>query len=173
MIFPIRLNAGFDNTWDIEAEDYLAADGWTLKYVLRPVGVEAIEITAVTIPGETAFRFVFSKSSGVALSGGMAVWQCSAERLSERILFATGRVEVISDLNNKAADPRPYAERMIAGIDAALEDRIDDPACEQEYNGRKIKYMAMSELLRLRGYFLEMLPDNNETHELIRFTHVG
>jgi len=84
LIFPIRLNAGFDNTWDIEAPDYPAADGWTLKYILRPVGVEPIEITAELIPSETAFRFVFSSSSGVALSGGMAAWQCSAERLTER-----------------------------------------------------------------------------------------
>lgn len=171
MIFPIRLNAGFDNTWDVEAEDYPAADGWTLKYVLRPVGAEPIEITA-TIPSETAFRFVFSKSSGAALSGGIAAWQCSAERLEERILLASGRVEIIPDFNNKAVDPRSRPEIMIAAIDAALEGRADDPACEYEYDGRKVKYMSTSELLRLRGYFLELLPDNNETHELIRFTNV-
>lgn len=170
--FPLRLDAGFDNIWEVAADDYLAADGWALKYILRPAGAEPIEITAIPIETESAVRFVFSSSSSATLSGGMAAWQCAAERTGERILLASGRVEIVPDYKNKVADPRSYAERMIAAIDAALEGRTDDSASEYEYNGRKVKYMSTSELLRLRGYFLEMLPENTPTHEFIRFSNV-
>ena len=173
MDFPLQLNAGFDTDFLLEDLPYSADDGWTLKFILRPVDSEPLEFEAAPEPTGTAYRFFLSSSSTAHLPGGLAAWQCAAERpdgeTPERRLIASGRIEIVPDFSNVAADPRSFVERMLAGIDAALEGRVDDPACEMEYDGRKVRYMSTSELLRLRGYFLELLPGNEPTHELIRF----
>ncbi|QSH42405.1 hypothetical protein P0136_02935 [Lentisphaerota bacterium ZTH] len=87
-------------------------------------------------------------------------WQGVAVKSDIRKLLTSGKVKLVPDLSDTSVDFRDYPEKMLAAVDAVLEGRLDDPITEVEYNGRRLKYLPVNELLDLSKMFLTTLPQN-------------
>ncbi|MCP3968692.1 MAG: hypothetical protein GY718_20520, partial [Lentisphaerae bacterium] len=99
-------------------------------------------------------------------------WQCQAIKGDEKYLVASGKVRLHADLSDLNVDSRSYPEKMLEAINAVLAGKLDNPVVETEYNGRRLKYMTTSELLRLRTLFLRMLPQNQGIRTIkVEFKH--
>lgn len=170
---PEKIISGFSYEFFLDLPDYPPADGWSVSLAIRLAGGAAQKIDAVH--NGSVYVFTISPSVSGALPGGLAAWQCSAERSDEvRKLVDSGRMEITPDLMDEDSDPRSKAEIMIEAIDAFLQDRATDGQAEIMYKERQLKYMPVGDLLRLRSYFYDLLPEaqNEPNCELIRFGHV-
>ena len=169
---PEKITSGYSYEFALDLPEYPPSEGWAVSLALRLPGFDAQEIEAVH--NGSVYVFTISPSVSGALPGGLAAWQCSAERSDERVLIDSGRMEIAPDLLADDTDPRSKAEIMIDAIDAVLQDRATDGQAEIMYKERQLKYMSVGELLRLRNYFSTLLPEvqNEPTCELIRFGHV-
>jgi hypothetical protein len=170
---PEKITSGYSYEFALELPAYPPDDGWSVSLAIRLPGVAAQKVEAVH--NGSVYVFAISPSVSGALPGGLAAWQCSAERSDiERVLVDQGRMEISPDLMDDDTDPRSKAEMMIDAIDAVLQDRATDGQSEIMYNGRQLKYMPVGDLLRLRSYYLDLLPEaqNEPNCELIRFGNV-
>jgi len=170
---PEKIISGFSYEFALDLPAYPPGEGWSVFLAIRLPGADAQKIEAVH--NGSVYVFTISPSVSGALPGGIAAWQCSAERSdNERTLVDNGRMEIAPDLMNNETDPRSKAEIMIDAIDAVLQDRATDGQAEIMYKERQLKYMSVNELLRLRSYFIDLLPEaqNEPNCELVRFCHV-
>ncbi|MCP3967992.1 MAG: hypothetical protein GY718_16860, partial [Lentisphaerae bacterium] len=150
--------------------EYLPTDGWTLRYLIRVSNDRIIELTAT--PENDKYTFTLSADALTGIEPAVVKWQCQAIKGDEKYLVASGKVRLYPDLSDPNIDPRSYPEKMLEAINAVLTGKLDNPVVEAEYNGRRLKYMTTSELLRLRTLFLSMLPQNQGIRTIkVEFKH--
>ncbi|QSH40936.1 hypothetical protein P0136_10630 [Lentisphaerota bacterium ZTH] len=156
--FPKELTSGFSHSWEVTLPEYPTSESWNIRYLVRIKSDRLLDIPATT--SDNAYQFSISSDDlkGVLLS--VVPWQCVAVKGDIRKLVTNGKVKLVPDLSDTSVDFRDYPEKMLAAVDAVLEGRLDDPITEVEYNGRRLKYLPVNELLELRKMFLTMLPQN-------------
>ncbi|MCP4102877.1 MAG: hypothetical protein GY750_15880 [Lentisphaerae bacterium] len=168
--FPYELTAGCSQHWEVSFTEYLPTDGWTLRYLIRVSTDRIIELTAT--PTDDTHTFTLSADALVGVEPAVVKWQCQAIKGDEKYLVASGKVRLHADLSDSNVDPRSYPEKMLEAINAVLAGKLDNPVTETEYNGRRLKYMAPGELIRLRTLFLSMLPQNQGIRTIkVEFKH--
>lgn len=158
---PASLRCGDTWQWTRTLADY-PAPTWTLKYRFKSAagGFEvvasasgsdhAISVAAATTGGYTAGRYTF------------IAW---VESGTEKHTVIEGSAELLPDYRSGAAstalDDRSHARKMLDAIEAWLESR--DPAvAEYEIAGRRMKYIPIGELAKLRSrYKTEVAAEEN------------
>ncbi len=152
---PSSLRAGDTWKWTRTLADYPAGT-WTLKYRFKNA-TSYVEIVAGT--SGTDHSVSVAAATTAAYVAGSYTWMAWVEGgTSEKYTVDTGTLEVDPDYRASTAayDGRSHARKMLDAIEAWLEAR--DPAvAEYEIAGRRMKYIPIAELVKLRNrYGLEV-----------------
>lgn len=148
---PTRLRAGDTWRWTRSLSDYPAGT-WTLKYRFKHPTAAGFEITAtadgtdhsISVPASTTTGYTAGDWSWIAwVEGGS----------SEKYTVDTGTATITPDYRSGAAtttlDDRSHARKVLAALEAWIEGH--DPAvAEYEIAGRRMKYIPLGDLLKLR-----------------------
>lgn len=147
---PTSLRAGDTWKWTRSLSDY-PAPSWVLKYRFKsPAGGFEITATAsgadhaVTVAAATSGAYVAAEYSWVAwVEGGS----------SEKYTVDQGTTTVEPDYRAGTAaaalDDRSHARKVLAAIEAWIEGH-DPSVAEYEIAGRRMKYIPVGDLLKLR-----------------------
>jgi hypothetical protein len=188
LLVPSRLSAGLNNSWKVSLADKLPSDGWALALILKSPGVAPLSLDADVFDADENY-FMFSLDLAADTVAGEAAWQLIATLDGTRYPISSGRVMILTDLSaaNAEFDHRTHAEKMLAAINALLEDRLSDKSDEVEFipqfgSGRKLKFCSRSELLRLKTSYTDLVQTEREAeyianggkvynYEVARFTN--
>lgn len=148
---PSSLRAGDTWKWTRTLADYPAGT-WTLKYRFKNA-TAYFEIVAGT--SGTDHLVSVAAATTAAYAAGSYTWMAWVEGgSSEKYTVDTGTLAVDSDYRASTAayDGRSHARKMLDAIEAWLEAR--DPAvAEYEIAGRRMKYIPVAELVKLRSRY--------------------
>ena len=150
---PASLLCGDTWQWTRTLSDYPAGT-WTLKYRFKCAAATGFEVVAAA-SGTTHAVSVAAATTG-AYTAGSYTWTAWVESGAEKYTVDEGTVELKPDYRAGAAtlalDDRSHAQKMLDAIEAWLESR--DPAvAEYEIAGRRMKYVPLGELLKLRHQY--------------------
>lgn len=170
---PTTLRAGDTWTWTRSLSDFPAGT-WTLKYRFK-CATTGFEITC-TASGTDHLATVDAATSTGYIAGTWT-WIAWVEGgSSEKYTIDSGSVEIEPDyragLATVALDDRSHAVKMLAAVEAWLESR--DPAvAEYEIAGRRMKYIPIGELLKLRSRYQNEVANNENAARIARGEGIG
>ena len=151
---PQQATAGDTIAWAVSDSRYPASQGWALSYVFQVQGV------ALTVPGTTddageGWRMRIPPATSAGWPCGAVHWQAFVANSEDRHTLATGQIQIAPNLATTAAgtDLRSHAARTLAAIEAKLEGRSGSGIDEYEIAGRRMKYISIPDLLRLRDRY--------------------
>lgn len=149
-LVPDKLTAGMDVSWEVVLPAYSPAE-WTLTLVLRGAGKLDIEASAQG----AAYRLEIEGVQTGALPPGRYSWGVLASNAGRVVEIDRGVVEVLPDLRQIAAghDPRSHAEKVLANIEAVLENRATVEQKSYKINNRELQRTSLDELTRLRKLY--------------------
>lgn len=151
---PAALRAGDTWKWTKSLADYPASFPWTLKYRFKNAA-GGFEITAVASGDDHAVTVPAATSA--AYAAGTYDWVAWVEGgSSEKYTVGEGVAEILPDLRTGTAtaalDARTHARKVLDAVETWLESR--DPAvAEYEIAGRRMKYIPLGELVKLRNRY--------------------
>lgn len=144
-LIPKKTYTGFPLTVTIPQGDYKAANGYTLKVILR--GPQNSELTAAASDDNYTVELT-------AAASGTYLYTVVAESTTARHLIETGQIEFLPDPTSAdASDLRTHAQKVLEAIEAVLEKRATK--AEQSYSiaGRSITKIPLAELYELRNKY--------------------
>ena len=156
---PQSLRAGDTWKWTRTFADYPAGT-WTLKYRFKNAA-GYFEIVAAA--AGTDHAVTVAAATTAAYAAGRYTWMAWVETGAEKFTVDTGTLEVNPDYRASTAayDGRSHARKMLDAIEAWLEAR-DSAVAEYEIAGRRMKYIPIAELVKLRSrYQLELAAQAN------------
>jgi hypothetical protein len=154
---PTELVAGDRIAWkrtDLGL-DYPPAS-YSLKYSARLDGAASeIEINAVTSGSD--FLVEIPKATTAVYTPGRYSWQAYITRTSdsERVTVDSGTFEVKPNRDSATTDPRSHARKVLAAIEAVIENRASVDQMSVTLDGRSLDLTPISDLLVLRDRYRE------------------
>lgn len=150
---PVLLRAGDTWAWTKTLDDY-PAPAWTLKYLFKSAA-GGFEIVTAASGSDHAVSVSAATSAGyAAIEYSYVGWVEGGS--SEKYTVVSGVCTVLPDYRKTdasiALDNRSHARKMLAAIEAWLEDR-DPGVAEYEIAGRRMKYVPIAELIKLRNRY--------------------
>lgn len=149
--FPSSITAGltFDRLVTLTA--YPANDGWALRAVLRGPAVINLVATAEGVQ----HRFHADATTTAGWAPGLYSFSIRAEKAGDVFETDAGTLEILPDLANVAAghDPRSHARKVLAAIEAILEDRATLDQERYRINNRELYRIPRAELLKMRSQY--------------------
>jgi hypothetical protein len=147
---PAEIRAGDTINWLLTEPGYPAGDGWSLSFVLINAAGK-IEFSSVGEGDKHGVLVASSVTSDYAT--GAYRWQCRASNGTETYTIREGSISVLSDFAEVSTlDARSHAEKTLAAIESWIEGR-NLAVAEYEIAGRKMKYIPIAELLKLRDQY--------------------
>lgn len=156
---PAQFTSGDTVAWQISLSDYPASAGWVLHYVLlnalQKITIDAASSSddhLVTIPAATSASY----------SAGEYRWQAYVTKAAELFTVATGSLTVLQGFSDLSAgfDTRSHVKKTLDAIESWLESK--NPAvAEYEIAGRRMRYIAIGDLLKLRDRYKQELAREN------------
>ena len=147
---PASVRAGDSVSWRISLADYPASDGWVLAYRLINATAK-IDIAASSDGADHLVAEAAADTDGWA--AGTYAWVAAVTKGANRYTVGSGSIEILPDLAAVAAagyDTRSTATKLLAAIEAVLENRATRADLEYEIAGRRIKFMPLPDLLAAR-----------------------
>lgn len=164
---PAELRAGDTWKWTKILADYPASASWTLKYRFKNAA-GGFEIVASAAGDDHAISVAAATTANHA--AGSYDWVAWVEGgSSEQYTVGHGVAEILPNLRSGAAadalDARTHARKMLDAVEAWLESR--DPAvAEYEIAGRRMKYIPLGELVKLRNRYLSEVQAEEASRKL-------
>lgn len=147
---PASLRAGDSASWQIAEPDYPASQGWGLTYTfINAAGKFAISSTA---EGDEHLVHVLPAVTALYVAGTYS-WQCVAANGTDAYTVRTGTLEVVASFAaSTTLDARSFAQKTLDALEAWIENH-DPGVAEYEIAGRRMKYIPITDLLKLRDQF--------------------
>lgn len=147
---PETIVAGDTLAWTCTVADYPAGDGWTLRYSL--VSATASIAIASSASGDDHAISVPAATSADWAAGTYRLVAYVTNAVDERHTLYSGQIVIKPNLAAAASglDVRSTARKALDAVDAWIAGR-DLAVAEYEIAGRRMKYIPMPELLRLRS----------------------
>lgn len=148
------ITAGDTLAFTTSVPDYPATDGWTLKYRLAPRAAgTAIDIVASASGADYVVQV--AASTTVNWATGFYTWTAFVESGAERYTVDRGQLEIRPASSTLAAgtDGRTHARTVLDAIEAVIENRATVDQESYAINGRSLKRMPISDLLKLRQIY--------------------
>lgn len=169
---PTRLRAGDTWKWTRSLADY-PAPAWTLKYRMKSAS-RGFEIVAAASGSDHAVTV--SSATSAAIVADAYTWIAWVESGTEKYTVAQGALTVDPDYRASGAavgiDARSHARKMLAAIEAWLESR-DPGVAEYEVSGRRMKYHALGDLIKLRIRYQQEVASEEAAERLARGEGLG
>jgi len=147
---PATLRAGDTADWLLSLPDYPAGAGWSVEYALINA---AGKITIASAAEGDAHRIHVAPAATADWAAGTYAWQRRVSNGTDATTDRTGSIEILPDFATLVAiDARTHAQKTLAAIEAWIESH-DPGVAEYEIAGRRMKYIPVAELLRLRDQY--------------------
>ncbi len=147
---PATLRAGDTADWLLSLPDYPAGDGWSVEYALINA---AGKITIASAAEGDAHRIHVAPATTADWAAGTYAWQRRVSNGTDATTDRTGSIEILPDFAAMVAiDARTHAQKTLAAIEAWIESH-DPGVAEYEIAGRRMKYIPVAELLKLRDQY--------------------
>lgn len=147
---PASIRAGDSASWLLSLADYPASAGWSVQYDLVNASGR---ITLTSTADGDSHRIAKTPAQTSAYAAGTYAWQKRVTDGIDAYTIGTGSIEILPDLAVLAAfDTRTFAQKTLAALEAWIESH-DAGVAEYEIAGRRMKYIPMAELLKLRSQF--------------------
>lgn len=150
---PSALRAGDTWKWTRTLADY-PAPTWTLKYRFKHPTAAGFEIVASASGTDHSITLAAADSGKTAGTYSWIAWVEGGS--SEKYTVGEGVVEITADYRSGAAttvlDDRTHAAKVLAAIEAWIEGR-DMAVAEYEIAGRRMKYIPIADLVKLRNRY--------------------
>lgn len=146
---PTQVTAGDTLAWFTDNGGFQPSAGWQLSYVFQ------VGATAVTVPGTpsgSGWAMRLAPEQTADWPAGAVHWQAYASNGTDRHTVGRGQITVHAAIA-AGADQRSHAERTLAAIEAKLEGRGGSGIDEYQIAGRRIRYIPIPDLLRLRDRY--------------------
>ena len=147
---PASIRAGDSASWQISDANYPAGAGWVLTWTfINAAGKFSIASTA---SGNDHLVHVLPGITALYPAGDYA-WQCVANNGTDAYTIRQGNMEVVASFAAAATlDGRSFAQKTLAALEAWIETH-DPGVAEYEIAGRRMKYIPITDLLKLRDQF--------------------
>ena len=147
---PAAIRVGDTAAWQISLPDYPAGAGWALEYTLLNA---AGKISFTSVAEGDAHRINVLPAVTSTWAAGAYQWQCRVADGTNAFTVRSGQIDLLADFSALvASDQRSHAEKTLAALEAWIENH--DPAvAEYEIAGRRMKYIAIADLLKLRDAY--------------------
>ena len=146
---PSTITPGDTVKWTRTLADYSASDSWVLSYEL----INSANRYTLTAAASGADHLVtIAAATSLAYVAGVYDWRARATKAGEVYTVGSGRVTVAKSFA-AATDTRSQARRTLEAIEATLEGRSTSATAEYEIAGRKLRFIAIPELLTLRDRY--------------------
>jgi hypothetical protein len=159
---PAQLRAGDLATWTKSLADYPASAGWVLSYALVKSGTR---ITFSASASGDDHLVAVPAATTASWAAGTYTWAARVTKTTEIYTVATGTFDILPDIAAAVSglDARSHAVKTLEALETWLESH--DPAvAEYEIAGRRMKYIPVGELLKLRdAYRREVSVENTAT----------
>lgn len=150
---PAVLNVGDTWKWTKTLANYPASD-WTLTYTFKS---SAGGFTFDASADGDAYSITVAKDATAGYSAGFYSWVASVTDGSERYIVDSGTCtlnpDYLAGTATAAYDGRTHARKVLDAIEAVIEGRATVDQQEYEIAGRRLKRMAIAELLKLRQHY--------------------
>jgi hypothetical protein len=147
---PASIRAGDSASWQISDANYSAGAGWVLTWTfINAAGKFSITSTA---SGNDHLVHVLPAVTALYPAGDYA-WQCVAANGTDAYTIRQGNMEVVASFAAVATlDGRSFARKTLDALEAWIETH-DPGVAEYEIAGRRMKYIPITDLLKLRDQF--------------------
>lgn len=162
---PASIRAGDTASWLLSLSDYPAGQGWFIQYdMVNATG----RITLTSTAEGDSHRITRTPDQTGAYAPGTYAWQKRVKNATESHTIGTGSIDILPDLAVMVAlDTRTHAQKTLAAIEAWIESH-DPGVAEYEIAGRRMKYIAMADLLKLRNqYAIEVRRQSGKTGRIL------
>jgi len=155
---PREITAGDFVQWkkaDIAA-DYPTSAGYTAQYVARiEGGVEEFKISQDVASDDNAYVFSAASAATATYLPGVYRWQLEITQTASgnRVVVATGKMQVRPDMDISNADSRSHAEIMLGKIESLLVGKADADVSSYSIAGRSLTKLNFSELMEARNFY--------------------
>lgn len=147
---PASIIAGDTATWLLTLADYPASAGWSVTYTLINA---AGKITIPSTASGSDHLINVAPATTSAYAVGKYSWQCRVSGGGQAFTVAVGEMEVKANFAAATTlDSRSHAQKLLDAIEAWIENR-DLAVSEYEIAGRRMKYIPMGDLLKLRDQY--------------------
>lgn len=147
---PVSARAGDTWKWTRTLDDYPAGT-WTLKYRFKNAA-GGFEVTASASGTDHSVTVAASTTTGY--SAGTYQWIAWVEAGTEKFTVDEGSLVVKADYRaasaSTALDDRSHARKVLAAIEAVIENRATLDQQEYSIEGRSLKRTPISDLIKLR-----------------------
>ena len=150
---PAALIAGDTAKWLRSLPDYLPADGWTLTYTLLNAAGKITIISSASASADSHLVNVPSADTALWLAGEYA-WRAQiASATGDAYTIGSGTIIVQPAFSASTLDSRSHARKVLANINAYLENANNLTAAKYEIAGRMLQRITIAELLTLRDRY--------------------
>ena len=150
---PTELNVGDTWKWTKTLADYPAST-WTLSYSFKS-SVGGFAVAATALGDDHSVTVAYGTTSGY--TAGFYSWVASVTNGSERYIVDSGTCTLNPDYRagtaTAAYDGRSHARIVLDAIEAVIEGRATVDQQEYEIAGRRLKRMAIADLLKFRQHY--------------------
>ena len=161
MTMQTSLTAGDTLSFTTLLPDYPASAGWSMVYKLIPRTAGTVISITSTASGDDHLVQVGSSTTANWAAGNYS-WVGYAVKSGERYTLESGTITINADPATAATlDTRSHARKTTEALEAWIESR--DPAvAKYEIAGRKMEYIPIGDLLKMRQrYKAELAAEEN------------
>lgn len=151
---PLEIIAGDRVKWKRSLADFLASAGWTLTYYL--VHPTNSKITIVAAADGDDYSVDVAPATTTAWASGEYKWQAFVDDGTDRHKVDEGSLEIITNFASGSVttfDDRAHAEKVLASVEAVLEDRATKDQESYSISGRSLSRTPITDLLALRDKY--------------------
>jgi hypothetical protein len=140
--------------WDRVVPEYPPSEGYALEYVL--LGASVVRYSASTSSDGDWFsvRQAPATTAAYTLTGRCRIRGYVTKSTTERWQVFDGYVDLLGDPDALSGDQRTTNEIQLAAIRSALSNRLTADQEEVEINGRRVKFIPVSELAKLEAVWV-------------------
>lgn len=146
-----NIKAGFPLKIGITLTAFPAPD-WSLTLIMRGPG----KLDLVSVADGASHQIEVSAAETSAWAPGFYWYELRAQSADDVQLVEEGRTTVLRDLASADAsfDERSHAEKVLAAIEAVIENRATVDQQSYQINNRQLTRTPLADLLKLRAVYL-------------------
>jgi hypothetical protein len=155
-IEPLYFIAGDTVKWTITLSDYLATDGWILKYSLMKLASSSAVISISSSADGSDHAIAISATTSGAYTAGKYKWQSYVENAlaTEHYFIKEGYLEIKATFKTGTAfDARSDVQKIYEAIEAAILGKASYDQLSRKIGDRELRYISPEELIKLRNFY--------------------
>lgn len=151
---PAEFRAGITLAWTRELPDYPAST-WTLKYWFKQLAASGAKFSIQASASGDLHAVSVAAATTASYTAGNYSWSAMVTSGSEVYEVDSGTTRILPVYNtDTAVDDRSHARKVLAAIEAVIENRATLDQQEYTIGTRSLKRMTVAELKAFRDQYI-------------------